>query len=215
LGSAFWILIVSLWSFALGGYLSARLRHRWADATNSEVGFRDKAHGLLSWATAVTIAAIVASGSVAPSARTSATTDNAVTATAIDKIVRSTKPNVPPANEALRGEVSRILTTNVRSTSIPAADQAFLVRLVETRGDLAAPEATKRVSEAFTEMKAAADLARKAGIIMGFLVAATLLVSAATAWWAAGVGGEHRDEGTFWNVFGRHPAVLGSTVIRE
>jgi hypothetical protein len=204
LGSAFWILIVSLWSFALGGYLSARLRHRWSDATKPEIEFRDKAQGLLSWATAVTIAAIVASGSLSPSARPAAATDNAITAAAVDKIVRTTRTNIAPANDALRGEVSRVLTANVRSTSIPEADRTFLVRLVQARSDLAPPEAEKRVTEAFTAMRTAADRARKGGIIMGFLIAATLLVAAATAWWAAGVGGEHRDQGTVWNVFGRY-----------
>ena len=40
-GTTFWFLLVTLWSFALGGYLAARLRHRWSDATPAEVRFRD------------------------------------------------------------------------------------------------------------------------------------------------------------------------------
>ena len=49
IGAAFWFLLVTVWSFALGGYLAGRLRHRWNDATPNEVEFRDSAHGLLVW----------------------------------------------------------------------------------------------------------------------------------------------------------------------
>lgn len=40
------------------------------------------------------------------------------------------------------------------------------------------------------------EAARKLGILIAFLTAATMIVSAMGAWWAAGVGGRHRDEGT-------------------
>ena len=40
IGAAFWFLLVTVWSFALGGYLAGRLRHRWNDATPNEVEFR-------------------------------------------------------------------------------------------------------------------------------------------------------------------------------
>lgn len=214
LGSAFWILLVSLWSFALGGYFASRLRHRWSDATKTEVEFRDKAHGLLSWATAVTVAAIVATAVVTPSGRTAAT-DNAITATAVDTIVRTTKQDVPPAETTLRGEVARTLLSNLKRPSLSDPDRAYLAGIVESRSSLATAEATKRVTDAFSQMKAATDRARKAGIAMGFLVAATLLVGAAMAWWAAGVGGEHRDQGTFWHVFGRHAGGAVAIIARR
>ncbi|MEZ5843235.1 MAG: hypothetical protein R3D27_05810 [Hyphomicrobiaceae bacterium] len=214
LGSAFWILLVSLWSFALAGYLSARLRHRWSDTADDEVEFRDKAHGLLAWATAVTVAAIVASGIGAPS-RTAAGQDNGITASAVDRIVRTTNPDVAPADAALRGEVARTLAANLTNPSLSGADRAFLVGLAQSRGGLNAEEATSRVAAAFVEMKTATNRARKAGIIMGFLVAATLLVGAATSWWAAGVGGGHRDQGTVWQVFARHSPWPGTAITRN
>ena len=40
-GAAFWMLLVTIWSFALGGYLAGRMRHRWSDATLPEMKFRD------------------------------------------------------------------------------------------------------------------------------------------------------------------------------
>lgn len=205
-GSAFWILLVSLWSFALGGYLSARLRHQWSDGVMEEVEFRDKAHGLVSWATAVTVAAVIATAVASPGSRSGGFGDSPVTATAVDKIVRTTKAGVPAADVALRREVARALASNLSSNALTAADRAFLIGVVEARGGAPAPEAATRVTQAFSELKTATDRIRKAGVVMGFLVAATLMVGAAVAWWAAGVGGEHRAQGTRWHAFARGPA---------
>ena len=66
--------------------------------------------------------------------------------------------------------------------------------------DEAAPpaidEAVATVKDTADKAKAAAEKARKVGILASFLAAALLLVSAAAAWWAATLGGKHRDEGT-------------------
>jgi hypothetical protein len=40
----------------------------------------------------------------------------------------------------------------------------------------------------------ATETARKAGIILAFLTAATMVLGVAAAWWGAGMGGRHRDE---------------------
>lgn len=61
--------------------------------------------------------------------------------------------------------------------------------------------ATTGVSEA--EAKSAAETARKYSIISGFVLAASLLIAGAGAYWAASVGGQHRDEGKVFNRFGR------------
>ena len=59
------------------------------------------------------------------------------------------------------------------------------------------PEAEKRVTEAFAEanraVKEAADKARRAAVLTGFVTAASLVVSLGAAWWAALRGGHHRD----------------------
>lgn len=63
-------------------------------------------------------------------------------------------------------------------------------------------DAQKRVQESVEEVKnleikarEAADKARKAGLIAGFLAAATLLLGAAAASAGASLGGRHRDGG--------------------
>ena len=61
-------------------------------------------------------------------------------------------------------------------------------------------EPAKRGFAAMDQAKAAAaeaaETARKTAILAAFLTAASLLVSAAGAFWAAQMGGNHRDKQT-------------------
>src|SRR5436305_2785703 len=45
--SGFWIIIVAVSSFAVGGYLAGRVRSTWAAAAD-EIEFRDGTHGLIA-----------------------------------------------------------------------------------------------------------------------------------------------------------------------
>ena len=56
--SGFWIIVVAIGSFALGGYLAGRVRSTWK-ASEDEVEFRDGAHGLLVWAVGVVLGAVL------------------------------------------------------------------------------------------------------------------------------------------------------------
>jgi hypothetical protein len=42
-------------------------------------------------------------------------------------------------------------------------------------------------------MQVSEELAKKSGIILGFILSASSLIAALAAWWAATVGGDHRD----------------------
>jgi nucleoid DNA-binding protein len=96
--------------------------------------------------------------------------------------------------EASRQEVSRILLTGAADGSLSSDDRAYLVRVVATHTGLSQADAEKRVDTLTEQMKTTADKARKAGILLAFLTAASLVLGAAAAWWGAGVGGRHRDE---------------------
>lgn len=50
--AAIWLVVAQWLSSALGGYLTGRLRTKWAAVHTDEVFFRDTAHGLISWAVA-------------------------------------------------------------------------------------------------------------------------------------------------------------------
>lgn len=54
-----WVLWVQLVAFSIGGYVTARLRARYGDATEHEVDVRDGLHGILSWGVGVLAAAII------------------------------------------------------------------------------------------------------------------------------------------------------------
>lgn len=57
--SAFWAVFVPILSLLVGGYLAGRMRAAWS-SNPEEVQFRDGVHGLLVWATAVVIGAVMA-----------------------------------------------------------------------------------------------------------------------------------------------------------
>src|SRR5271170_7856134 len=57
--AAIWLIIVQWVSAALGGYLTGRLRTKWAGVHTHEVFFRDTANGFLAWAVAAVIGAVL------------------------------------------------------------------------------------------------------------------------------------------------------------
>jgi hypothetical protein len=103
--------------------------------------------------------------------------------------------------ETSRQEVARILLMGAADGSLSSDDRAYLVRVVAARAGLSPADAEKRVEALSAQMKTSADkaraateTARKAGILLAFLTAASMVLGAAAAWWGAGVGGRHRDE---------------------
>src|SRR6476469_2435669 len=58
-GAGIYLCCVAVIASAVGGYLAARLRTRWAGIHSNEAYFRDTAHGLLAWATATLLSASV------------------------------------------------------------------------------------------------------------------------------------------------------------
>ena len=103
--------------------------------------------------------------------------------------------------EASRQEVARILLMGPADGSLSGDDRAYLARVVAARTGLSQADAEKRVDALSAQMKTSADktraateTARKAGVLLAFLTAATMVLGAAAAWWGAGMGGRHRDE---------------------
>jgi hypothetical protein len=200
-GAVLWLILVQIWSFGLGGYLAARMRHRHGGAAQTEIEFRDGAHGLLVWGLAVTSGAIVAALVAASIARgamelsTSAMNDPRTLAT--DTLLRGIQP-------ATHEEIGRVLANSSGAGNTVAADRAYLTQVVAARTGMPPAEAERRVDATIAQLKDAANHARRAAVAFGFLTAATLLLGAAAAWWAASVGGRHREQGTLWHGLTRH-----------
>jgi nucleoid DNA-binding protein len=103
--------------------------------------------------------------------------------------------------EATRQEISRLLSAAAAKDSLSVDDRAYLVHVVAARTGLAQADAETRVDALSEQMKSSAakvrattEAARKGGVLLAFLTAATMVLGAAAAWWGAGVGGRHRDE---------------------
>jgi hypothetical protein len=109
-----------------------------------------------------------------------------------------------------RTEASRIFAASIKNGEFSARDRDYLTQLVMMRTGLPQAEAQRRVDDAMNEAKTleikardAADKARKAAIVAGFIAAASLLISLAVACFTAGLGGQHRDEGRSPHFHGR------------
>jgi hypothetical protein len=106
-------------------------------------------------------------------------------------------PTAPRARAATgddaRPEISRILASSVANGSLTPENRAYLVQLVSQRVGISQQEAERRVDQAIKTAREAADKARRAAVLTGFVTAASLVLSLGAAWSAAIRGGHHRD----------------------
>jgi hypothetical protein len=235
----FWTMVQQIGAFIAGGYVAGRMRSRWLETTQHEVEFRDGLHGGLVWAVGVVIGAALIMATAGAAARTGAeVAGKAVTSVAastvdpmdlvLDTMLRqgagppaaATTPATAPrpriaasaTTDDTRAEISRILASSVANGSMPEQNRVYLAQLVAQRSGLSQPEAEKRVSEAFAAARQAADKARRAAVLTGFVTAAALILSFGAAWWAALKGGNHRDNSVPARFpFGRAPRVRPMT----
>jgi hypothetical protein len=113
-------------------------------------------------------------------------------------------------SDADRDQARRIFISALSTATLPPDDRAYLASRLSAVTGVPSADAEKRVDEAFAALqqakmqaKEAADKARRAGAIAGFLAAAAALIAAAAAAAGAGLGGKHRDENGTLRMFGR------------
>ena len=204
--SGLYLVLVALAAYGLGGYMAGRLRARLTPAAApDEVEFRDGVHGLLTWAVATLVTVLlllmVASASTrlaAPSGgaagpSTSVGGENII-ALDVDRLLRGERRAGDADIVQTRAEAARVLLTSSSHSGVAAEDRTFLVRLVAARTGLAPPDAERRVDAAIASARQNIARARRSTVIMAFMAGAAALLGAAAAWFAAGVGGKHRDE---------------------
>jgi hypothetical protein len=220
--AVFWAMALQIGAFMAGGYVAGRMRSRWHE-TGHEADFRDGLHGGLVWAVGVVIGAALLLSTAGGAAKTGAeiagqagtaamSSTNDPMGAVLDTMLRpttvtqaappaaaGTAPAAPsaararPAGDDTRAESSRILASSLAKGSLSTQDRAYLAQLVSQRTGMSQQEAEKRVDDAVTAAREAADKARRAAILTGFVTAASLLLSLGAAWWAAVKGGDHRD----------------------
>jgi hypothetical protein len=217
--SGIYLILVALASYGLGGYVAGLLRERFGTANSpDDVEFRDGIHGLLVWALATLLTALLllmaasastrltapSGGNAGPS--TSVAGENTI-AFDLDRLFRGDRRQGEPADVThIRAEAARILLTSSSHSGVLAEDRTYLIRLVSARTGLGPPDAERRVDTVIAQAKENLARARKSAVITAFMAGAAALVGAVAAWFAAAAGGQHRDDTVGsgrWNVLGR------------
>lgn len=196
-----WLLLTALASYGLGGYIAGRMRPRWGSAATAETELRDGVQGLLAWALATLLGAMLAfaiANKAAPPAANAALSPafsavEPLLAFEVDRLFRSDRRQGEPIDADVRAQATRILSTAAGHSGMTADDRAYLVRMVMARTGLAQPDAERRVGEVTAEAQRAVRRARASSTLLAFMTGASLLAGAAAAWLAAGLGGRHRD----------------------
>jgi hypothetical protein len=216
--AAIWLIVVQWLSSGVGGYLTGRMRTKWAGTHTHEVFFRDTANGLVMWAlttvlgvgllasaassvigTGARVAGTVAAGAAQGAVGEAGSTLNPYD---IDKLLRSSRPDANPAPAETRSEVTRILgKAAVTTGGMSAADRSYLTSLIAVRAGVSEQQAQKRIEDvtaalnaAETKARQAADDARKASAMASIYLALSMLIGAFIASVCAALGGRRRDE---------------------
>lgn len=198
-----WLIVAEIVSSSLGGYLTGRLRTKWARIHTDEVFFRDTANGFLAWSLAlVASAAFLASAASAMVGRAenrANATDSAqsvITAAEpyayyVDTLLRSGRTTA--ADPAARAEIGRILTYSLRQGQMSQADQNYIAQLTASETGISAAEAQMRTADFIAQTQQAEDAQRKAAARFLLWLFLSLLIGAFSASYAATIGGRQRD----------------------
>jgi hypothetical protein len=207
-----YLTVTAVLASAVGGYLAGRLRHLWLGTHPHEAFFRDTAHGLITWAVA-TVASIALLGTVtsnltgiavrgagtvaAREAGTAGLTDQlfAYDYVAVSK-AQGNQPNTGIARDynGDRAVAVRVLgRLGGQERDLTADERQNLAVIVAARTGLSLPDAEKRVAAVEADARAAAETARRVGMMLSFWLAASLLAGALAASLAAWEGGAIRD----------------------
>ena len=204
--SGLYLILVALISFGIGGYVAGRIRANTVAADAADIEHRDGVHGLAAWAIAVVLTVLItamlagATLNRAPSLRVapSASAAEPLLSYELDRLFRPARrsPNTETTPE--RAEAGRILLTSSGHSGVAAEDRTYLVQLVGGVTGLTGPDAERRVDGVIANAKTAITRSRRSAIIAAFSIAASILLGAVVAWFAATEGGRNRDRGSAW-----------------
>jgi hypothetical protein len=182
-----WLIVTQWLASGVGGYVTGRLRTKWAGLHTHEVLFRDTANGFVMWAVAAVIGAVllasatssvvsgtanmvgsvagVATAGAAQGAAQSAVRPGASAADPsayfVDSLFRTDRASPNTSDADLRAESSRILANGLRNGEVSSSDRTYLAQLVAARTGLSEADAEKRVDEVLAQAKEAESKARQ------------------------------------------------------
>jgi hypothetical protein len=199
-----WLILIQIIASALGGYLTGRLRTKWALIHSDEVYFRDTANGFLAWAVALVISVTLlasAGASMVGHISPAASGDRSETYTSVadpnayfvDTLFRSDRVGNESKDGSAQAEATRILANALRQDQIPPVDQNYLAKLISAKTGITEAEAETRISRVVTDARKAEDAARKATAHLLLWLFLALLSGAFSASYSATIGGRQRD----------------------
>ena len=198
--SGVYLVVVAVAAYSLGGYVAGRMRQGLSNASSDETEFRDGIHGLLVWALATLLTAVLAlaaaqglatlssSGTSVPSASSAG---EGIFAYELDRLFRSERPIADI--DFRRTEASRILLTVGGRDGVTAGDRTYLTQMVTSRTGISEGDAQRRVQDVIVRVDEGIRRARKSTTLLAFFAGAAAMLGAAAAWFAAVAGGEQRD----------------------
>lgn len=211
--AALWAAWVQVSAYFAGGYLAGRLRRRAYDATEHESDIRDGSHGVIVWAVGIVFSGALAFAGLTGAISVTAQTAGTVVAGAasndaageyglvVDRYLRDADAANPPLRAGTRDEVGRIVAASIADGDLAAPDRDYLTATIGRAAGLDQAAAQARVDALWADAQAArqkaleaADQARKMTLLGAFLTAATLFLAGAAAYFAATLGGNHRDK---------------------
>lgn len=213
--SGVYLLFVAIAAFAVGGYMTTRLRSP-TGVLSREVECNDGLHGLITWGLAILVTAVLALGgaalatpAVAPSGTAGASQSVAgenIIAMELDELLRGAQGDA--ANLAYRrAEAARILLKANSHAGVSAVDRDYLASLTADVTGVERAVAEDRADRAIATSRDELRKARTAAVLQAFFIGAALLVGAAVAWLTAVEGGKDRETGTFFTWPARRPQI--------
>jgi hypothetical protein len=212
-----WLIIAQWLSAGIGGYMAGRLGPEVLTRHEHEIAFRDTARGIVAWAVAAVLTALllgaaassliggtahVAAAAVQGAAQgaTQSTNPDHPSGYIVDTLFRKTTPDANMSGQDANREATRIITNGLRNGDLSQPDRTYLAQLVSARTGLSQDDAQKRVDAVVTQAKQdeqkakeAAETARKAARNIAFFTAFSMLIGAFIAGVTAKIGGHHRD----------------------
>lgn len=186
ISSIVWVAFTQIAASGLGGYITGRLRVRWADVHSDEVYFRDTAHGLTAWSIATLAAAVLLTstlttvlggglrlGAQVGESVVDGVTEGAATVVAsvtgdadsyfTDALLRPQSATVETtAGDGVRAEISTIFLHSLATGEFVVEDTQYLARVIARHSGLSQAEAERRVEQIFAEAQEAAVAAENA-----------------------------------------------------
>ena len=221
-----WLTFMSIAASGIGGYIAGRLRSRWTSLHHNEVYFRDTAHGFLAWGVATLLTASLLTSAVGSvisgGAKVGAAAVGGVAASAaaiantdigdkndfggqyfLDQLLRSNTPgdvDLKEPSDQVKREVATILANAVRTQSLPAEDERYLIQVLAKHTGISEQEAKSRINDVYAKLKElevaakeAADKAASASAYASLWLFISLLIGAFVASLMATYGGRCRD----------------------